>query len=151
MTALAVHKNGRPRMMGTFSSASISRTTKSTGKTNLSTLTRRFSIMPRGYLTDLSASDKDMRVGDNSPRPNLSYKEYGIRFILAPRSARALHSVSLLNKHGMVKRPGSVNFSGTLFNTTAEHPPLRGMLETSPNLSLRFRRSFRNFAYFGID
>ncbi|XP_035845326.1 protein FAR1-RELATED SEQUENCE 2-like [Helianthus annuus] len=90
--ALAVHKNGHPRMIGTFSSASISRTTKSTGKTNLSTLTRRFSIMPRGYLTDLSARDKDMRVGDNSPRPNLSYKEYGIKFILAPRLARALHS-----------------------------------------------------------
>ncbi|MFS7991744.1 hypothetical protein Hanom_Chr12g01074211 [Helianthus anomalus] len=47
--------------------------------------------------------------------------------------------------------PGSVSFSGSLFKITAETSPLNGLLELSPTLSLRLRKSVRNLAYLGMD
>ncbi|KAK8593308.1 hypothetical protein V6N12_045391 [Hibiscus sabdariffa] len=46
--AVLVDKNGLPRMIGAFSSASQSRIRKSVGKMNLSTCTRMSSIFPSG-------------------------------------------------------------------------------------------------------
>ncbi|GKF87559.1 hypothetical protein Tco_0258436, partial [Tanacetum coccineum] len=46
IAALAVVRKGRPRMIGTNSSLSISKTTKSTGKMNLPTFTNRFLQTP---------------------------------------------------------------------------------------------------------
>jgi hypothetical protein len=70
INALAVRKKGRPKMSGTLLTASISRLTKSMGKTNLSTFTNKFSTIPRGRFTDLSANDMYMCVGTRSPRPS---------------------------------------------------------------------------------
>nr|GEX93787.1 hypothetical protein [Tanacetum cinerariifolium] len=52
----AVTRKGRPKMIRTSSSSSISKTTKSTEKRNLFTLTKRLSQAPIEYLTDRSAS-----------------------------------------------------------------------------------------------
>ncbi|GJY65849.1 hypothetical protein Tco_0468087 [Tanacetum coccineum] len=51
------------------------------------------------------------REGLRVSRDNFAYKEYGMRLMLAPRSARA----ALLKLHGMRKLPGSPSFGGTLF------------------------------------
>nr|GFB69664.1 hypothetical protein [Tanacetum cinerariifolium] len=48
-------------------------------------------------------------------RDNFAYKEYGMKFMLAPSSARALHEKALLKLHGMRKLTGSPRFGGTLF------------------------------------
>src|SRR5262249_35675200 len=82
--ALVVAKNGHPRMTSTSKSSSISIITKSTGNMNLSTLTNTSSMMPLGYLTDLSASWTDILVGLGSPRFRVLNSEYGIRFMLTP-------------------------------------------------------------------
>ena len=54
--ALPVVRNGLPRMMGISLSSSISKTMKSAGKINLSTLTKTSSIIPLGCFKDLSTS-----------------------------------------------------------------------------------------------
>nr|GEV83953.1 retrovirus-related Pol polyprotein [Tanacetum cinerariifolium] len=46
---------------------------------------------------------------------NFAYKEYGMRLMLAPRSAKALHEKALLKLHGMRKLLGSPSFGRTLF------------------------------------
>ena len=60
--ASAVAKKGRPRMMVeslTFSGEVISNLIKSAGKQQHSTFTMTSSIMPLGYLNDLSPKDKN--------------------------------------------------------------------------------------------
>ncbi|GJS19463.1 hypothetical protein Tco_0448095 [Tanacetum coccineum] len=47
---LVVARKGRPKMIGTSSSSSISKTTKSTRKMNLLTFTNRFSQTPIGFM-----------------------------------------------------------------------------------------------------
>ncbi|GKA12215.1 hypothetical protein Tco_0691761 [Tanacetum coccineum] len=54
-------------------------------------------------------------IGMEVSRDSFAYKEYGMRLMLAPRSARALHEKALLKLHGMRKLPGSPSFGGTLF------------------------------------
>ncbi|GKC45641.1 hypothetical protein Tco_1063363 [Tanacetum coccineum] len=49
-SALAVARKGRPKMIGTSSSSSISKTMKSTGKMNLLIFTNRFSQAPMGFM-----------------------------------------------------------------------------------------------------
>ncbi|GJW61621.1 hypothetical protein Tco_0110956 [Tanacetum coccineum] len=44
---------------------------------------------------------------------NLAYKEYDMRLMLAPRSAKALHEKALLKLHRIRKLPGSPSFDGT--------------------------------------
>ncbi|GKD41963.1 hypothetical protein Tco_1266608 [Tanacetum coccineum] len=89
--ALAVARKGRPRMIGTNSSSSISKTTKSTGKMNLPTFTNRFSQTPMRYLIDRSASWILILVGLSLEIPNRWKRECGMRLILAPKSARVLY------------------------------------------------------------
>ena len=62
---------------------------KSIGKMNVSTLTSTSSIIPLGYLMDLSASCKDTVVGFASPNPNFLNTDRDIRLILAPKSHKA--------------------------------------------------------------
>ena len=88
--ALPVAKKGLPRMRGTSLSSSMSSTMKSTGKISLSTFTRTSSMMPLGCLMDRSASCSDTMVGFTSPTPSFLKIERGIRFMLAPKSQRAL-------------------------------------------------------------
>nr|GFA63040.1 hypothetical protein [Tanacetum cinerariifolium] len=47
------------------------------------------------------------RKGLRVLRDNFAYKEYGMRLMLAPRSAKALHKKALLKLHGIRKLPGS--------------------------------------------
>ncbi|KAI3827930.1 hypothetical protein L1987_02019 [Smallanthus sonchifolius] len=150
INALALLKKGRPRMSGTLSSTSISRITKSMGKTNLPTFTNRFSIIPRGYLTKRSAKEMLMHVGYGSPRSSCLYMTYGIRLMLAPRSVNAWCKGKLPRRRGIMKRPESPNFSGNLFCTTAEHCLLSETLEPPSSFLLLERRSLRNLPYFGI-
>nr|GEV96070.1 hypothetical protein [Tanacetum cinerariifolium] len=51
--------------------------------------------------------------GDDRPPPY--QREYGIRLMLAPRSAKALQEKVLLNVEGIRKLPGSPSLDGILF------------------------------------
>ncbi|GJW74739.1 hypothetical protein Tco_0134109 [Tanacetum coccineum] len=64
--ALAVARKGRHKMIGTSSSSSISKTTKSTGKMNLLIFTNRFSQIPMGKdgLDDLEVRLSDVGHGE---------------------------------------------------------------------------------------
>ena len=64
MRALALLKNGRPRMSGIPRSPSMSRTTKSASMKVFLTFTKRFSMNPSGYLMVESASWTHMVVGE---------------------------------------------------------------------------------------
>ncbi|XP_015960408.1 photosystem II CP47 reaction center protein-like [Arachis duranensis] len=83
-------KKGLPNMMESFPSSSKSRTTKSAGNMNFSTLTRRFSTTPLGITIDLSASCKVILIGFTSSINNLLIIDKGIRLILDPKSHNAL-------------------------------------------------------------
>ena len=105
-----VSKDGRPRISGTSWSSSISNTTKSAGKINLSTFTNASSMIPRGYLMDQFASCKEMVVCFISPSPNFLQTESGIRLMLAPRSHKTLSKNEFPIVQGKVKLPESFNF-----------------------------------------
>ncbi|GKD96807.1 hypothetical protein Tco_1380704, partial [Tanacetum coccineum] len=113
--ALAVWRKGLPKIRETLLSSSILRITKSEGKVNLPTSTSIFLAIPTGYWNDQLANLTLILVGLRVSRDNFAYKEYGMRLMLAPRSARSLHEKSLLKLHGMRKLPGSPSFGGTLF------------------------------------
>jgi hypothetical protein len=74
MHALAVAKKGRSRMTGIsflgWGTGSMSRTMKSVGKKNLSTLMMTSSTIPLGFLIDQSASYRITVVGFSSSRPS---------------------------------------------------------------------------------
>ncbi|GKC45803.1 hypothetical protein Tco_1063525 [Tanacetum coccineum] len=96
-------------MRGTLLSSSILRIKKSAGKVNLPTSTSKFSAIPTGYWNDLSANLMLILVGLRLLRDNLTYSEYGIRLMLAPRLAKALKEKVLLKLHGIRKLPGSLS------------------------------------------
>nr|GEV52618.1 ribonuclease H-like domain-containing protein [Tanacetum cinerariifolium] len=76
----------------------------------------------------LSSNSKDNEIDRKGLRvsiDSLAYNEYGIRFMLAPRSAKPLQEKVLLKFHGMRKLPGSLSFGGTLFWITAELSSLK--------------------------
>nr|GEU86642.1 hypothetical protein [Tanacetum cinerariifolium]GEX27400.1 hypothetical protein [Tanacetum cinerariifolium] len=81
-------------------------------KVNLPTSTSIFSTIPTGYWNDLSANLTLILVGLRVLRDNLAYNEYGIRLMLAPRPANALHEKALLELHGTRKLPGSPSLGG---------------------------------------
>src|ERR1044072_7851578 len=106
---LAVLMKGLPKMIGT-SSSGISITTKSAGIKNLSTLTKTSSAMPTGYLTDLSASCKDILVALSSKPPTLFIMDSGIRQVVV-----ASHEVETwIGK--LAKGPHSVKFLAGIWN-----------------------------------
>ncbi|GKE28200.1 hypothetical protein Tco_1443584 [Tanacetum coccineum] len=102
-------------MRGTLLSSSISRITKSARKVNLSTSSSIFSVIPTGYWNDQSANLTLVLVGLRVSREKFAYKEYDIRLMLAPRSAKALQEKVLMKLHGIRKLPESSSFGGTLF------------------------------------
>ncbi|GJX20325.1 hypothetical protein Tco_0223002 [Tanacetum coccineum] len=81
--------------MGTLLSSSILRITKSAGKLNLPTSMSIFSAIPTGYWNDWWANHTLILVGFRVSRDNFAYKEYGMRFMLAPRIDIKDHSFSL--------------------------------------------------------
>ena len=104
--ALAVAKNGLPKIRGTYWSSSISKTTKSTGKINLSTLTSTSSKTPLGYAMDLSANcNVTCNVtldGVGSLSPNFYKIDKDIKLILAPKSHNTLSKFMLPIVQGIV-------------------------------------------------
>ncbi|GKB18947.1 hypothetical protein Tco_0852870 [Tanacetum coccineum] len=128
-------------MRGTLLSSSISRITKSAGKVNLPTSTSIFSAIPTGYWNDQSANLTLILVGLRVLRDSFTYKEYGIRLVLAPRSAKALQEEVLLKLHGIRKLPRSPSFGGTLFWIIAELSSLKKEAE----ICLLLMSSLRNF------
>nr|GEY87788.1 hypothetical protein [Tanacetum cinerariifolium] len=108
-------KKGLPKTKGTLLSFFVSRITKSIGKVNLPTLTSIFSAIPTEYWNDWSANLTHILLGLRVSRDNFAYKEYGMRLMLAPRSAKAMHEKALLKLHRIRKLPGSPSLGGTLF------------------------------------
>ncbi|GKG10113.1 hypothetical protein Tco_0338859 [Tanacetum coccineum] len=68
-----------------------------------------------------------MQVGVSSGRERSFQTEYGIRLMLAPRSAKALHVLISENSQGIRNRPGSPSFFGNLFRRTAEQFSFNGV------------------------
>nr|GEY08675.1 hypothetical protein [Tanacetum cinerariifolium] len=86
-------------------------------------------------------SMKGLRVLKDS----FAYKEYGIRLMLAPRSAKALQEKVLLKLHGIRKLLVSSSFGETLFWIIAELSSLKKAAEICSILCLLLMISFRNF------
>ncbi|GJT85772.1 hypothetical protein Tco_1067489 [Tanacetum coccineum] len=84
-------------------------------------------------------------------RETTFHTEYGIRLMLAPRSAKALHVLIPENSHGIRNRPGSPSFFGNLLRMTAEQFSFNGVLAISLNFSLFSIKVFRVEANFGIS
>nr|GFA10859.1 hypothetical protein [Tanacetum cinerariifolium] len=90
-------------------------------------------------------NNKIRRKGLRVLRDSFAYKEYGIRLMLAPRSAKALQEKVLLKLHGIRKVPGSLSFGGTLFWIIAELSSLSKAAEICSILCLLRMSSLRNF------
>ncbi|GKC01303.1 hypothetical protein Tco_0987439 [Tanacetum coccineum] len=117
---------------------------------NLPTLTSIFLAIPIRHWNDLSANLTLILVGLRVLRDSFAYREYGIRFMLAPRSAKALQKKVLLKLHGIRKLPGSPSFGETLFWIIAELSSLRKAAEICLILCLLLMSSLRNFPLLGI-
>ena len=87
----------------------MSRMMKSTGKINLSTFTRTSSITPMGCFCDLSANWSVTVVKRASPNPNRLNMYNGMRFIVAPKSHKALSKMEFPMVQGIVKSPSIVS------------------------------------------
>nr|GFA89106.1 reverse transcriptase domain-containing protein [Tanacetum cinerariifolium] len=83
---------------------------KSAGKWNVPTFTKTSSTTPTGREIERSAISRVIHVGDSSGRESLFHTDNGIRFMLAPRSAKAKHSSILGKSHGIRNLSGSPNF-----------------------------------------
>nr|GEY60354.1 reverse transcriptase [Tanacetum cinerariifolium] len=125
-------------MRGTFLSFSISRITKSTEKVNLPTSTSIFSVIPIGYWNDMSANLTLILVGLRVSRDSFAYKEYDIRLMLAPRSAKALQEKVLLKLHGIRKLHGqtTMRITTSYLSLMIEYSPLQLVSTRSPRLDL---------------
>lgn len=75
-------------------------------------------------------------MGVSSGRESFYHTEYGIRFMLAPRLAKAKHSTIPGNTHGIRNFPGYPSFSGSFFKRTAEQFSFNGVLAISKSFSL---------------
>nr|GFA42697.1 hypothetical protein [Tanacetum cinerariifolium] len=62
-----------------------------------------------------SSNSRKILLREGVLRDNLAYNEYGIRLMLAPRSAKALQEKVLLKSQGIRKLPRSLSLGGTLF------------------------------------
>ncbi|GJS86745.1 hypothetical protein Tco_0769381 [Tanacetum coccineum] len=93
------------------------------------------------HFEDNKISRKGLRVS----RDSFAYKDYGLRLMLAPRSAKALQEKVLLKLHGIRKLPGSPSFGGTLFWIIAELSLLKKATEICLILCLLLMSSLSNF------
>nr|GFB65891.1 hypothetical protein [Tanacetum cinerariifolium] len=109
-----VFKKHLSRIKGTRGSGSKSTTTKSAGKWNTLTLTETSLAIPIGLETERSASLRVMQVGVSSGSESPSHTKSGMRFMLAPRLAKAKHSSILGNSQGIRNLPGSPSFLAPL-------------------------------------
>ena len=79
--------------MGISLSSSMSRMMKFSGKTNFSNFTRTSSITPLGCFSDMSTNRSVAVVGRASPNPSSLNIDNYMRFILAPKSHKALSNM----------------------------------------------------------
>ena len=99
--------------MGISLSSSMSKTMKYVGKINLSTFTIKSSTTPLGCFNDLSTNWSVTVVGRASPSPNRQNMDNGMRFILSPKSHKALSKMEFPTVQVIVKLPGSFSFWGS--------------------------------------
>ena len=92
---------------------------KSTGKYNSSILIRTFSINLRGTFTDQSVNYKVISIGLSSLKVKRSYTELGNKFILAPRSSKALSMDMSPMTQEMMGASGSLSLGESWFINTA--------------------------------
>nr|GEW45134.1 reverse transcriptase domain-containing protein [Tanacetum cinerariifolium] len=159
--ARLVFKKDLLRISGTRGSATKSTTTKSTWKWNFPIFTETSSVTPTGRKIDRSTSSRVIHVGDSSGRESFFHMNNGMRFILAPRSAKAKHSSILRKSHGMRNFPSqqTLNGQGKLRHekeSISEANVEIQILEIWKNFSiwsLAFSRSFwsLNLDGYGID
>nr|GFC07964.1 hypothetical protein [Tanacetum cinerariifolium] len=109
-------------------SGSKSTTTKSAGKWNTPTLNETSLAIPIGLETKRSASSRVMQVEVSFGSESASHTKNGMRFMLAPRSAKAKHSFIPGNSQGMRNLSGSPSFLGNLFRMIAEQCSFIGVL-----------------------
>nr|GEX16473.1 hypothetical protein [Tanacetum cinerariifolium] len=94
-------------------------------------------------------ADEGLRV----LRDNLAYREYGIRLMQAPRSAKALQEKVLLKLHGIRKLPGSSSLAdlGASINLMPYSLYAKLSLKTLKPTKMSVRLADRSFQYpFGI-
>src|SRR5262249_49473166 len=91
-----------------------------------------------------------IKVGFNSPKPNCKYTEYGMRFMLAPKSNTALSILCSPTVMLMLKLPGSFNLGGILCNRTALAVSEICTFSSFPNLFFLLVSFLKNFAYEGM-
>nr|GEX50950.1 reverse transcriptase domain-containing protein [Tanacetum cinerariifolium] len=72
---------------------------------------KKSSATPTGQDIKRSASSRVIHVGDSSGRESLLHTDNGMRFMLAPRLAKAKHSSIPGKSHGMRNLSGSPSFS----------------------------------------
>nr|GFB45811.1 hypothetical protein [Tanacetum cinerariifolium] len=89
-------------------------TTKSAGKWNFPTFMKTSLATPISLEIDRSASSRVIKVGVSLGRESLFQTDNGIRFMLAPRSARAKHSSIPGKSHEIRNLSGSPSFSELL-------------------------------------
>ena len=94
---------------------------KSSENINLSTFTKTFSMIPQGWVRNLSASCKVTVVGRASPKFNFLKIDSGIRLMLAPKSQRAFSKTEFPMAQGMVKLSGSLSLGGNFFYSMELH------------------------------
>jgi len=113
-TKLAVSMNGRPKINGISASSLMSMTTKSAGKVKCFTQTKTSSITPYGLVMERSANCRVILVGIISSSPIVRHIENDIKFMLAPKSIRALPTETALTKQGIVTLHGSLCLGGRM-------------------------------------
>jgi len=113
-TQLAASMNRHPKINGISASSSISMTTKSAGKVKCFTQTKMSSITPYDLVMERSANCKVILVGIISSPPILQHIESGIKFMLAPKSIRALPTETASIEQGIITLPGSLCLGGRM-------------------------------------
>ncbi|GJX90559.1 hypothetical protein Tco_0343885 [Tanacetum coccineum] len=103
-----------------------------------------------GHISSSNFNSTQMSFNPNKI-PNCQKRECGIRFILAPKSARAFFTTKGPIRHGSVKLPGSPSFWGRILWIIAEHSSLSLAEEAAfSSFSLCERRFFRTLDPFDM-
>lgn len=84
-------------------------------KINLSAFTSTSFISPLRNVIDRLASYKEIDVGFTSPMPSFLKRENDIKFMLAPKSHKAVLKFSVSIMQGIEKLTGSLSLGGNFF------------------------------------
>ena len=84
-------------------------------------------------------------VGRASPNPSRLNMDNDMRFVLAPKSHKALSKMEFLMVQGIVKLPGSFSFCGSFLLRMALHSSVIFTVSKSDSLLFFDSISFMNF------